>query len=135
MRYLEGCTLTAFTRGSRALVLRIKSTGYKPTWSHAGGLAVGTWLFWPTIGPLVPAGLTTMATLWLLIAVILGNTGTAATAPTTAGAAAESTSSDPPQELQAPPSDDVLTALIRHTAALSDQGTAAHLPDLLAEGQ
>jgi hypothetical protein len=82
MRYLEGCTLTAFTRGSRALVLQIKATGYKPTWSHAGVLATGTWLFWPTIGPLIPAALTTTATLWLLAALILGNTSTDPTATT-----------------------------------------------------
>ena len=42
---------------------------------------------------------------------------------------------EPEVELQEPPADSTLYALIRHVAALSDQGTAAHRPDLLDEGQ
>ncbi|MGW3183852.1 hypothetical protein ACWDD9_31745 [Kitasatospora sp. NPDC001119] len=41
----------------------------------------------------------------------------------------------PADEPQDAPADADLYALVRHVAAMSDQGTAAHLPDLLAEGQ
>lgn len=134
MRYLEGCTLTAFTRGSRTLVLQIKATGYKPTWSHAGVLAVGTWLFWPTVGPLIPAGLTTAATLWLLAAMILGN----ASAPTdedVVDTAADSTPDDAGEDGQEEPASTAPSpADARHAVALlGARGTHVALTAVTAQ--
>jgi hypothetical protein len=129
-RYLEGVSLTAFTRGSRVLVVRIKArTNYRPTWQHAGWAAGAGFLFWPVVGKWAPTAVTVTVVLWVVTAVVVGS---AANQPQTADADQIREPEDEPQEA---PADATLYALIRHTADLSDQGTAAHLDDVLAEGQ
>jgi hypothetical protein len=135
-RYLEGCTLTAFERGSRYLVLRIRArTGYRPTWRHLGGAVAGVYFLWPVVGPVAPTITTVTACVWVVAAMAIGASGAGPETPAADRADQATGSGEGMAGGQAPPADETLYALIRYVAAQSDQGTAAHLPDLLAEGQ
>jgi len=131
--YLEGCNLAALLRGHRFLVTRVKSkVRYRPTWGHAGIALAGAFLLWPVVGPLLPTVLAVTVTLWFVTAMAIGASGAGMKAPLDAE---QLDDGEPQDELQEAPADATLYGLIRHVAALSDQGTAAHLPDVLAEGQ
>lgn len=104
---------------------------------RAGGTIAVLVLLWPLVGAWLPTVVTVTALLWVLAALVAGQ----AQPETEAAAEARQTEAPP-----AAPADDgelideepplpVLLALIRHVAATSDQGTAAHLDDVLAEGQ
>ena len=144
-RYLEGCTWAAFWRGSRVMVVTVKShVRYRPTWKHVAGAAGGTYLLWPMVDkaltdvrPALPTALTVTAAVWLVAAMAIGASGTGARpVPDSPGDAEQLDDGgeldDEPQEA---PAEETLWALVRDVAALSDQGTAAHLPHLLSVGQ
>jgi len=141
-RYLEGCTLSAFWRGSRVLVVTVKShVRYRPTWKHVAGAVAGAYFLWPMIDkslirvrPVLPTVLTVTATVWLVAAMAIGASG-AKPVPGSPDDVEQLDDGEPEEERQDPPADTALYALIRDVAGTSDQGTAAHLPDLLAEGQ
>jgi len=137
LRYLEGCTWAAFWSGSRVLVVKVKSNvRFRPRWKHAGGAAAGLYFLWPMVGPVLPTMLTVTALVWLVTAMAIGASGAGMKAATDSPDVEQLDGDGQPDvELQDPPADATLYALIRHVAALSDQGTAAHLDDLLAEGQ
>jgi len=109
------------------------------TWvKRAGGTGAVLVLLWPLVGAWLPTTVTVSVLLWVLAALIAGQAqpetdAAAETQPEAppAGPAAE----DDGEWIDEAPAPAVLFALIRHVAATSDQGTAAHLPDLLAEGQ
>lgn len=133
MRYLEGVSLPAFARGNRRIIAAVKSrTEVTVTWKHAAGTAGAVLFFWPVVGKWVPTMVTVTVVLWVVTAVVVGS---AAGHPQ---AAADTPTADQAAEQEAEPQEapaaEVLYALIRHTAARSDQGTAAHLDDVLAEG-
>ena len=143
-RYLEGCTWAAFWRGSRVMVAKVAPhISYRPTWKHVGVAAGATYFMWPMVTkelarvrPVLPTVLTVSAVVWVVAAMVIGSSG-AALKPAP-GHAPDSEQLDDGQaedEVQDPPAEATLYALIRHVAALSDQGTAAHLPNLLDEGQ
>lgn len=108
-----------------------------------GGVAtvVGVlWLFWPTIHRWVPTVFAGAVTLWVIAAVVAGQerpaddtAGKTAPAPVAAPAPEDDDQED--DEIQDAPPADTLYALIRHVAGLSDQGTAAHLSQILEEGE
>jgi hypothetical protein len=112
------------------------------TWAKRVGGAVGVlFLLWPLVGKWLPTVAAGTVTLWVLAALIAGQerpaeapSGTAqpadASLPTTT-----SQDDDAEEFIQADPSPDVLWALVRHTAGLTKQGTAAHLSAVLEEGQ
>jgi hypothetical protein len=143
-RYLEGCTWAAFWRGSRVMVAKVAShISYRPTWKHVG-VAVGvTYLLWPTVAkvlarvrPVLPTVLTVSAVVWVVAAMVIGSSAAAAKpVPGPAPDTEQAEDEQPVDERQDPPAEATLYALIEHVAALSDQGTAAHLPDLLDEGR
>ncbi|MGW3072352.1 hypothetical protein [Kitasatospora sp. NPDC001132] len=99
--------------------------------------AVGGPVVWTVVGPWVPTAVSSGIALWWIAAMAHAPKQTA----TTKDAPAETASTAPEQDpddgewIQEDPEPAVLWALVRHVAAQSDQGTAAHLPDLLAEGQ
>lgn len=136
-RYLEGCTLAALLHGHRVLVVKGKSKiNYRPRWKHAGGAVVVGYLLWPIVGPVVPTVFTVTTVVWIITAMAIGASGAGTKAvPDFPDAEQLDDGDEPEAELQDPPADATLYALIRHVAALSDQGTAAHLPELLSEGQ
>ncbi|MGW2539439.1 hypothetical protein ACWC5I_00825 [Kitasatospora sp. NPDC001574] len=71
-------------------------------------------------------------TLWMIAALILGTT----TAPEKAEQPpADDAAPDAGEWIQDPPDEAVLWALVRHTAALTKQGTAAHLQAVLDEAR
>jgi len=143
-RYLEGCTWAAFWRGSRVMVAKLlPHISYRPTWRHVGGAVGVTYLMWPTVGkvlrevrPVLPTMLTVTAVVWLVTAMAIGASGAGMKSATDVTEAEQPDGGGQPEdERQDPPGDATLYALIRHVAGTSDQGTAAHLPDLLDEGQ
>ena len=136
-RYLEGCTLAALLQGHRVMVVKGKSKiGFRPSWKHAGGAVAVTYFLWPVVGPVLPTALTVTAVVWTITAMAIGASGAGTkTAPDSPDAEQLDGADEPEVELQEPPTDATLYALVRHVAALSDQGTAAHLDDVLAEGQ
>ncbi|QMU78872.1 hypothetical protein GXW83_27400 [Streptacidiphilus sp. PB12-B1b] len=138
-RYLEDCTLAALLQGHRFLVLKAKAKiTYRPRWKHAGGAVAALYFLWPIVRRVLPAvvpAVTVTATVWFFTAMAVGASGYGA--KTAAGSPVDAQQPDggePAEERQEPPAEATLYALIRHVAALSDQGTAAHLPDLLTEG-
>ncbi|MGA5818825.1 hypothetical protein ACPC54_13330 [Kitasatospora sp. NPDC094028] len=146
--YLEGISLTAFGAGNRRIIraLRPHASKIKVTRQQAGGALALTVFFSPVLARPVaryaPTVITVALVLWVVVAVVVGNTTSpdteSATDDALANASAEAgpdDSEDQDDELQDAPSDATLYALIRYVAGMSDQGTAAHLPDLLAEGQ
>jgi len=137
--YLEGCTWAAFQRGSRVLVVTVKSKiSYRPSWKHAGGAVAAVYFLWPIVRRVLPTLVTVTtvtATGWIVAAMAIGASGAGMKSVTSPGVEQLDGGGEPDDELQDPPADATLYALIRHVAALSDQGTAAHLDDLLAEGQ
>lgn len=129
-RYLEGVSVKSFGRGHLRLVAVVRRK-LAITWRGAGGAAGVAFLFWPVVGKWMPTVLAAAVTAWLLTAVVVGAAGEPG--PVAGVPAAASGGED--EVLQDAPADEVLYALIRHVAGLSDQGTAAHLQQLLEEGQ
>lgn len=107
--------------------------------ARLGGTAAALYVLWPLVGKWIPTTLAVATTLWTLTALILGQEEAAATAADSAEAPAPEpvavAGQDDEEWIQAPPAPDTLWALIRHTAALTKQGTAAHLQAVLDEGQ
>ncbi|NUQ98592.1 MAG: hypothetical protein HOY79_19235 [Streptomyces sp.] len=103
----------------------------------AGCTVVATVVVWPMLHGRHAAIIAGGLTLWVLTALILGqDTGTAASKTTTnPDADAEEPGPDDGEWIQEAPAPEVLWALIRHTASLTKQGTAAHLQAVLDEGQ
>ena len=126
------------------MVAKVASrVSYRPTWKHVGGAAGVTYLLWPTVDkalrevrPVLPTVLTVASVVWLVIAMVIGSSE-AGVKPAPDSPDAEQLDDDgqPDEELQDPPADATLYELIRQVAKRSDQGTAAHLPDLLDEGR
>lgn len=106
------------------------------TWSkRIGGAICVLVLLWPLVGRWLPTVGAVAGLLWVLVALVAGQ-GHAPAAPKSAEKpATEETAADDGEWIDEEPPMPVLLALIRHVASLSDQRTAAHLPDLLAEGQ
>jgi hypothetical protein len=143
-RYLEGCTWAAFWRGSHVMVAKVAPhISYRPTWKHAGLAAGATYFMWPTVGkllrevrPVLPTVLTVTVVVWCVTAMAIGASGAGTKAATgSPGVEQPDDGGEPDGELQEAPAEETLWALVRHVAALSDQGTAAHLPHLLSVGQ
>lgn len=106
------------------------------TWGwRAGGTAGVLWLFWPLVGRWLPTVASAAATLWVLAALAAGQGHVPEAATEGAEATGEATPADDGEWIDEEPPLPVLLALIRHVANTSDQGTAAHLDDVLAEGQ
>lgn len=108
------------------------------TWvKRAGGTIAVLVLLWPLVGAWLPTTVTVTALLWVLAALIAGQAQpeTDAAAETQAEAPPATGADDDGELIDLEPPAPVLYALIRHVAATSDQGTAAHLDDVLAEGQ
>ncbi|MFJ2866373.1 hypothetical protein [Kitasatospora sp. NPDC087314] len=159
-RYLEGVSVTAFGLGNRLIIRAVRPHVEKVTITRqqvGGALALGLF-FSPVLARpaarYAPTTVTVLLVLWVVVAVVVGNTEAAAelaeadqaakekAAKAKAGSQEEVSaeagpddSDDQDDELQDAPADADLYALVRYVAAMSDQGTAAHLPDLLAEGQ
>ena len=136
--YLEGCTLTALLYGHRFLVVTVKSKiSYRPTWKHTGVAAAAVYFLWPVVRRALPTlvpVVTVTATVWFVAAMAIAASGAGRKLATDAPGT-EHLDGELADEVQDPPAEATLYALIREVAARSDQGTAAHLPDLLDEGQ
>jgi hypothetical protein len=105
---------------------------------RAGGTAGVLWLFWPLVGAWLPTAVTVSVLLWVLAALVAGqgHVPAAASGEAEKGAASGQAAADDDGEwIDEEPPLQVLLALIRHVANTSDQGTAAHLDDVLTEGQ
>ncbi|MFH8380656.1 hypothetical protein ACH4E7_06900 [Kitasatospora sp. NPDC018058] len=104
----------------------------------AGCTVVAAVIVWPMLHGHHAALLAGAVTLWVLAALIVGQTGGDTPAKATTATSAEEASSPPDDDgewIQESPAPEVLWALIRHTAGLTKQGTAAHLQAILDEGQ
>ncbi|MEV7020909.1 hypothetical protein [Kitasatospora sp. NPDC093558] len=159
-RYLEGVSVTAFGLGNRLIIRAVRPHAEKVSVTRqqvGGALALGLF-FSPVLARPVaryaPPAVTVFLVLWMVVAVVAGNTRAAAelakadqaakekAAKAKAGDHGEAStkaepddSADQDDELQDAPADADLYALVRYVAAMSDQGTAAHLSHLLEEGQ
>ncbi|MFF2075613.1 hypothetical protein ACFVXG_12765 [Kitasatospora sp. NPDC058162] len=159
-RYLEGVSMTAFGLGNRLIIRAVRPRVEKVSITRqqvGGALALGLFLSPVLARPVAryaPTTVTVLLVLWVVVAVVVGNTEAAAelaeadqtakekAAKVKAGgqeeASAEAGPDDPDDqddELQDAPAEADLYALVRHVAAMSDQGTAAHLSQVLEEGQ
>jgi hypothetical protein len=91
---------------------------------------------WQLIGPWVPVTIWSGIGLWCIAAMAHAPKATEKAAPEPDLGAVPADVPDAPDEwIQDSPSEAVLWTLIRHTAALTKQGTAAHLQAVLDEGQ
>ncbi|MFJ6617000.1 hypothetical protein ACIQOW_05370 [Kitasatospora sp. NPDC091335] len=159
-RYLEGVSVTAFGLGNRLIIRAVRPHAEKVTVTRqqvGGALALGLFLSPVLARPVAryaPTTITVLLVLWVVVAVVVGNTEAAAELAEADQAAKEKAakaktgdqgeasteagpddSDDQDDELQDAPVDADLHALIRHVAGMSDQGTAAHLSQVLEEGQ
>lgn len=102
-----------------------------------GCTVVAAVIVWPMLHGHRAALLAGAATLWLLAALIVGqdNSDSAGKATASHDAVAEEPEPDDGEWIQEAPAPEVLWALIRHTAGLTKQGTAAHLQAVLEEAQ
>ncbi|WP_153472191.1 hypothetical protein [Streptomyces kaniharaensis] len=111
------------------------------TWAKRIGGAAGVLvLLWPMVGKWVPTVGAGTVTLWVLAALVMGQEQAADDSAEKAGPAATADSSpeaddQEDDEIQDAPPAATLYALIRHVAGLSDQGTAAHLSQVIEEGE
>jgi hypothetical protein len=107
------------------------------TWAkRLGGTAGVLVLLWPMVGKWLPTATAGSLTLWVLAALVAGQDRPAdATAQAPAASTSPKADYDQDDEIQKPPADTTLYALIRHVAGLSDQGTAAHLSQVIEEGE
>ncbi|MBV6697458.1 hypothetical protein KV557_10010 [Kitasatospora aureofaciens] len=123
-------------------------TVHKERWSKradAVGAAVvvaliGGPVTWSVVGPWVPAAVWSGLGLWGIAAMMHApRAGEEVPAPeqreTTAPAAPATAPEDDGEWIQDSPDEAVLWALIRHTAGLTKQGTAAHLQAILEEAR
>jgi hypothetical protein len=102
-----------------------------------GGTAAALFFLWPLVGKWVPTTLAATVTVWALAALIAGQEGAPAAAGSTEASSPTElagTALDDEEWIQAAPAPDALWALIRHTAGLTKQRTAAHLQAVLEEG-
>ncbi|MFE2911264.1 hypothetical protein [Kitasatospora indigofera] len=91
---------------------------------------------WQFVGPWMPAAVWSGIGLWCIAAMAHAPKTAAKTTPgPDLGEAPANTPDDTDEWIQDSPPEAVLWALIRHTAALTKQGTAAHLQAVLDEGQ
>jgi hypothetical protein len=91
---------------------------------------------WQLVGPWVPVATWTGIGLWCVAAMAHAPKPTGKATPELAPDEQPADAPDDADEwIQDSPPEDVLWALIRHTAALTKQGTAAHLQAVLDEGQ
>ncbi|MFJ9607023.1 hypothetical protein ACIRS1_11855 [Kitasatospora sp. NPDC101176] len=157
-QYLAGVSVTALGLGNR-LIIRTLRPHISITRQQVGG-ALGLGLFFSPVlarpvARYAPTTITVLLVLWVVVAVVVGNTEAAAElakadAERRAKAAADKArkakagdraacggepDADQADELQDAPADADLYALIRYVAQMSDQGTAAHLSHVLEEGQ
>ncbi|MFD8701741.1 hypothetical protein ACFV1W_03830 [Kitasatospora sp. NPDC059648] len=159
-QYLAGVSVTAFGLGNRLIIrtIRPRAKDIKVTRQQVGGaLALGLF-FAPVLARPVaryaPTTITVLLVLWVVVAVVAGNTAAAAelamadaekraegaadkAKKAKAGDRAETgepAEAEQADELQDAPADADLYALIRYVAQMSDQGTAAHLSHVLEEG-
>jgi len=103
------------------------------TWAkRIGGTAGVLVLLWPLVGRWLPTVLAVAVTLWVLIALVAGQQQPQ---EDQVDASAEPVADDDVEWIDEEPPLPVLLALIRHVAATSDQGTAAHLQQVLEEGR
>lgn len=107
------------------------------TWAKRGGVTIGVLVFlWPLVGAWLPTTVSVTALLWVLAALVAGQgQPEVEAAPQQPEGATAEQADDDGEFIDLEPPAPVLYALVRHVAATSDQGTAAHLDDLLAEGQ
>ncbi|MFD8785968.1 hypothetical protein [Kitasatospora sp. NPDC059599] len=147
-RYLEGVSVTAFGLGNRLIIRAVRPHVEKVTITRqqvGGALALGLF-FSPVLARPVaryaPTTVTVLLVLWVVVAVVVGNTEAAAelaeadqAAKEKAAKAGPDDSDDQDDELQDAPAEADLYALVRYVAGMSDQGTAAHLSQVLEEGQ
>ncbi|MFJ9459167.1 hypothetical protein ACIRST_29280 [Kitasatospora sp. NPDC101447] len=152
-QYLAGVSVTALGLGNRLIIraLRPHTAKVQVTKQQIGG-AVGLLAFLsPVLARPVarygPTTITVLLVLWVVVAVVVGNTEAAAelakadadkAEKAKAGARAasgEQAEANQDDALQDAPADVDLYALIRYVAQMSDQGTAAHLSQVLEEGQ
>ncbi|MFJ7274687.1 hypothetical protein [Kitasatospora sp. NPDC098663] len=163
-QYLTGVSVTALGLGNR-LIIRALKPHVKITRQQVGGSIGLGLFFSPVlarpIARYAPTTFTVVLVLWVVVAVAVGNTKAATKLAEADKEAREKAAKekaakneakadgrkevspeteqdeadDQDDDLQDAPADADLYALVRHVAAQSDQGTAAHLPDLLAEGQ
>jgi hypothetical protein len=105
----------------------------------AGCAVVAAVVVWPMLHGHRAALLAGAATLWILVALILGQTDKEAPGEAPANSSVDGADNTPADDdgewIQEAPTPEVLWALIRHTASLTKQGTAAHLQAVLDEGQ
>ncbi|GAA2129868.1 hypothetical protein GCM10009760_01610 [Kitasatospora kazusensis] len=148
-RYLEGISLTAFGAGNRRMIRAVRPHAGKVRLTRqqlGGGLALLAF-FSPVLARPVaryaPTAITVALVLWVVVAVVVGNTASPGTESGADGEALAGTWAEAGRdgcdgqddELQDAPADADLYALIRYVAGMSDQGTAAHLSHVLEEGQ
>ncbi|MFF4813262.1 hypothetical protein ACFY2K_01620 [Kitasatospora sp. NPDC001309] len=159
-RYLEGVSVTAFGLGNRLIIRAVRPHVEKVTITRqqvGGALALGLFLSPVLARPVAryaPTTVTVLLVLWVVVAVVVGNTEAAAELAEADQAAKEKPakakaeeqeeaaakagpddSDDQDDELQDAPAEADLYALVRYVAGMSDQGTAAHLSHVLEEGQ
>ncbi|KJS56306.1 hypothetical protein VM98_07765 [Streptomyces rubellomurinus subsp. indigoferus] len=147
-RYLEGVSLTAFGAGNRRIIRAVRPHAKKARLTRqqvGGGLALLAF-FSPVLAHPVaryaPTTITVVLVLWVVVAVVVGNTSPDAESEAddqaladASGEAGPDDAEDQDDELQDAPADADLYALVRYVAGMSDQGTAAHLSHVLEEGQ
>lgn len=103
-----------------------------------GGAAIIVYVWHHQITRWVPVFLTTFVTLWVLAALVAGQerpAGATASAAAPVVDASLEADDDQDDEIQDAPADATLYALIRHVAGFTKQGTAAHLSQVLEEGE
>lgn len=111
------------------------------TWAkRVGGTAAALVLLWPIVGKWMPTMAGGSLALWLIAALIAGQADP--TPDKAEQAPADGANTDPAapadgadEWIQDSPPEAVLWALIRHTAALTKQGTAAHLQAIVDEAR
>ncbi|MFG3228132.1 hypothetical protein ACGF07_25570 [Kitasatospora sp. NPDC048194] len=101
----------------------------------AGCTVVATVVVWPMLRGRHAAIIAGVLTLWTLTALIRGQETGPAASKTATSPQADASEPDPDdgEWIQEAPAVEVLWALIRHTASLTKQGTAAHLQAVLDE--
>ncbi len=102
-----------------------------------GGAAIIVYVWHHQITRWVPVFLTTFVTLWVVAALVAGQERSAGATTDTAAPAADASpeADEQDDEIQEAPADATLYALIRHVAGFTKQGTAAHLSQVLEEGE
>jgi hypothetical protein len=110
------------------------------TWAKRIGSTAGVlFLLWPLVGKWLPTAAAGGLTLWVLAALVAGQERPATSSAEKSSPAkpddASAVDGQEDDEIQDAPLAATLYALIRHVAGLTKQGTAAHLSQVLEEGE